>query len=98
MMCPNCDNEDIALTEAYNKNLDYSLKFKVIVIGGLILGILFCIALFRVNATAGIVTFFVFGGCYGAYLNYKIKARTRARRQTHTKCICKRCGYTWYLD
>lgn len=98
MICPNCGNEDIAITEAYNKNLDFSLKFKVLTIGGFILGILFCLALFRVNATAGVITFLVFGSCYCIYLNYKIKARTRARRQSHSKCICKRCGYTWYLD
>lgn len=98
MKCPNCGNEEIIINEAYDKNIDYTLKFKILVIVSLIVGIIISLALIKINAIVGGVFFFVFLIAFCAYLNYKIILRKRARRKSHSKCICKNCGYTWYLD
>lgn len=98
MKCPKCGSENIQINESYNKKLDFTLKHKVFVIFIFILGLILSISFFSVNTTFGSIFFFAFLIWYIIYLKKKISKREKARKKSHSKCICKNCCNIWYLD
>ena len=51
-----------------------------------------------VNFIAGIVGGVILIGYIGGGTNWYVQWKKEQKKKSHSKCICKRCGYTWYID
>lgn len=99
MKCPNCGNEDLQINEAWDKNIDIPTWYKIVFWAVVVVLCLISFALYKlVNATlSGIILVLTIIMAIGARNAYFIW-RKKERRKTHSKCICPKCGTTWYID
>lgn len=98
MKCPKCGNEDIQINEAWDKTIDLPRKYIAIFICVSIVLIIVTIALFDVNIIAFIVGLVITMGFVGGGTNWYVQWKKQQKKKSHSKCICKKCGHTWYID
>ncbi len=97
MMCWRCNSDDIKVVQDQKK---WRFPFWVTPLLYLLIGmiILISIGLLFVKVIAAVIFFFVALGCL-TFAVYVLKCYFEKRNDhTRTKCICRNCGYTWYLD
>lgn len=98
MECPNCNCTNIQINEAWDKTIDLPRKYKIIY--GIIAGVLILLTagFFKVTFMAGIVSLILTVGFIGGGAQWYNSWKKDQKKKTHSKCICKHCGYIWYLD
>lgn len=98
MKCEKCGCEDIQINEAWDKTIELPEKYKWLFVGGAILLVLVTVGLFNVNFIAGLVGLILTVGYIGGGSTWYAEWRKTQKKKSHSKCICKHCGYTWYID
>lgn len=98
MICPECGCEDIQINEAWDKTIQLPTKYKAIYGVGSAVLVLLTAGFFNVNFTAGMVSLVITIGFIGGGARWYGEWKKNQKKKSHSKCICKRCGNTWYLD
>lgn len=98
MKCPKCGCEDLQINESWDKTIDLPKKYKIWFWVGAVVIFFIAGGLAGVNFIAGIVGGVILIGYIGGGTNWYVQWKKEQKKKSHSKCICKRCGYTWYID